>query len=191
MAIINCKFYSLPFTSPVVSASRGNFSSTYFSLYHTHLLCHCVCTVLYVYYHVSWFLHNQWFLVMVLDANTNPKSVKLREDWRKKSKPIPPGGTYPAKDHCRLIYKDLHFIFLCSWSLNMFFSWIVWLWCLFGGSQCGLCDTYYIAHVKNACAFLGDGMSRIEVSTLSVVQFDIVKYCSLYVYLPHYPKYRH
>jgi len=29
-------------------------------------------------------------------------------------------------------------------------------------SQCGLCDTYYIAHVKDACAFLGDGMSRIE-----------------------------
>ncbi|KAJ7520998.1 hypothetical protein O6H91_19G033400 [Diphasiastrum complanatum] len=29
-------------------------------------------------------------------------------------------------------------------------------------SQCGLCDTYYIAHVKNACAFLGDGMSAIE-----------------------------
>ncbi|KAI3423955.1 hypothetical protein D9Q98_009789 [Chlorella vulgaris] len=29
-------------------------------------------------------------------------------------------------------------------------------------SHCGLCDTYYIAHVKNACAFLGDGMSRIE-----------------------------
>nr|CAD1820940.1 unnamed protein product [Ananas comosus var. bracteatus] len=29
-------------------------------------------------------------------------------------------------------------------------------------SRCGLCDTYYIAHVKNACAFLGDGMSRIE-----------------------------
>lgn len=61
------------------------------------------------------------------------KSVKLREDWRKRSKPIPPGGTYPAKDHC---------------------------------SRCGLCDTYYIAHVKDACAFLGDGMSRIEVSLL-------------------------
>ncbi|KAJ8451189.1 hypothetical protein Cgig2_013961 [Carnegiea gigantea] len=30
-------------------------------------------------------------------------------------------------------------------------------WC-----RCGLCDTYYIAHVKNACAFLGDGMSRVE-----------------------------
>eukprot|EP00873_Tetraselmis_striata_P001079 jgi/Tetstr1/421343/TSEL_012313.t1 len=29
-------------------------------------------------------------------------------------------------------------------------------------SQCGLCDTYYVAHVKDACAFLGDGMSRIE-----------------------------
>ncbi|KAK1289098.1 hypothetical protein QJS10_CPB18g01834 [Acorus calamus] len=57
------------------------------------------------------------------------KSVKIREDWRERSKPIPPGGTYPAKDHC---------------------------------SQCGLCDTYYIAHVRNACAFLGDGMSRIE-----------------------------
>ncbi|KAK8332423.1 hypothetical protein V6Z12_A10G137900 [Gossypium hirsutum] len=57
------------------------------------------------------------------------KTVKLRDDWRKRSKPIPPGGTYPAKDHC---------------------------------SRCGLCDTYYIAHVKNACAFLGDGMSKIE-----------------------------
>ncbi|KAI3990780.1 hypothetical protein MKX01_011688, partial [Papaver californicum] len=54
---------------------------------------------------------------------------KLREDWRSRSKPIPPGGTYPAKDQC---------------------------------SKCGLCDTYYIAHVKNACAFLGEGMSRIE-----------------------------
>ncbi|XP_023909464.1 7-hydroxymethyl chlorophyll a reductase, chloroplastic isoform X1 [Quercus suber] len=64
------------------------------------------------------------------DGNSeSSKSVKLREDWRKRSRPIPPGGTYPAKDHC---------------------------------SHCGLCDTYYIAHVKNACAFLGDGMSKIE-----------------------------
>ncbi|KAH7833459.1 hypothetical protein Vadar_006591 [Vaccinium darrowii] len=63
------------------------------------------------------------------DAKSNPNSVKLRDDWRKRARPIPPGGTYPAKDHC---------------------------------SKCGLCDTYYIAHVKNACAFLGDGMSRIE-----------------------------
>ena len=29
-------------------------------------------------------------------------------------------------------------------------------------SQCGLCDTYYVAHVKDACAFRGDGMSRVE-----------------------------
>jgi 7-hydroxymethyl chlorophyll a reductase len=29
-------------------------------------------------------------------------------------------------------------------------------------SNCGLCDTYYIAHVKDACAFLGDGMSKIS-----------------------------
>ncbi|KAL6971173.1 7-hydroxymethyl chlorophyll a reductase [Sarracenia purpurea var. burkii] len=63
------------------------------------------------------------------ESNSTPNSVKLRDDWRKRSRPIPPGGTYPAKDHC---------------------------------SQCGLCDTYYIAHVKNACAFLGDGMSRVE-----------------------------
>ncbi|KAL6901029.1 hypothetical protein ACP4OV_005705 [Aristida adscensionis] len=57
------------------------------------------------------------------------RAKALREDWRQKSKPIPPGGVYPAKEHC---------------------------------SRCGLCDTYYIAHVKSACAFLGDGMSRVE-----------------------------
>uniref|UniRef100_A0A2P2M1R9 Uncharacterized protein MANES_15G048100 n=1 Tax=Rhizophora mucronata TaxID=61149 RepID=A0A2P2M1R9_RHIMU len=63
------------------------------------------------------------------NSSSSKKSVKLREDWRQRSRPIPPGRTYPAKDHC---------------------------------SRCGLCDTYYIAHVKNACAFLGDGMSKIE-----------------------------
>ncbi|XP_031503389.1 7-hydroxymethyl chlorophyll a reductase, chloroplastic [Nymphaea colorata] len=62
-------------------------------------------------------------------------SGEVREDWREKSRPIRPGGVYPAKDHC---------------------------------SRCGLCDTYYIAHVKNACAFLGDGMSRIEALEPSV-----------------------
>eukprot|EP00882_Tetradesmus_deserticola_P022634 GHRQ01024566.1.p2 GENE.GHRQ01024566.1~~GHRQ01024566.1.p2 ORF type:complete len:174 (+),score=46.82 GHRQ01024566.1:243-764(+) len=29
-------------------------------------------------------------------------------------------------------------------------------------SHCGLCDSYYVAHVKDACAFLGNGMSKIE-----------------------------
>uniref|UniRef100_A0A1D2AAC4 7-hydroxymethyl chlorophyll a reductase, chloroplastic n=1 Tax=Auxenochlorella protothecoides TaxID=3075 RepID=A0A1D2AAC4_AUXPR len=29
-------------------------------------------------------------------------------------------------------------------------------------SRCGLCDTYYVAHVKEACAFLGDGMGAIH-----------------------------
>eukprot|EP00958_Prasinococcus_capsulatus_P026023 scaffold4521_cov388-Prasinococcus_capsulatus_cf.AAC.3 len=29
-------------------------------------------------------------------------------------------------------------------------------------SSCGLCDTYYVAHVKEACAFLGNGMSDVE-----------------------------
>nr|CAB3480926.1 unnamed protein product [Digitaria exilis] len=57
------------------------------------------------------------------------RAKALRENWRQKSKPIPPGAVYPAKDHC---------------------------------SRCGLCDTYYVAHVKTACAFLGDGMSRVE-----------------------------
>ncbi|XP_072967777.1 7-hydroxymethyl chlorophyll a reductase, chloroplastic [Typha angustifolia] len=63
-------------------------------------------------------------------TSSQGKEKKIRDDWRSRSKPIPPGGVYPAKDHC---------------------------------SRCGLCDTYYIAHVKDACAFLGDGMSRIEV----------------------------
>ncbi|XP_042055113.1 7-hydroxymethyl chlorophyll a reductase, chloroplastic-like [Salvia splendens] len=77
--------------------------------------------------------HNPFSLSIVSQSSTEgttSNSPKLRGDWRQKSRPIPPGGTYPAKDHC---------------------------------SRCGLCDTYYIAHVKNACAFLGDGMSRIEV----------------------------
>jgi len=30
-------------------------------------------------------------------------------------------------------------------------------------SRCGLCDTPLIAHVQEACAFLGDGMARAEV----------------------------
>ena len=51
-------------------------------------------------------------------------------DWRQRAKPIPPGGTYPAKQHC---------------------------------SHCGLCDTYYVAKVKEACAFLGPGEVRLLV----------------------------
>ncbi|CAJ2673727.1 7-hydroxymethyl chlorophyll a reductase, chloroplastic [Trifolium pratense] len=62
-------------------------------------------------------------------SSSSQDAATSKQDWRKRSKPIPPGGTYPAKDQC---------------------------------SRCGLCDTYYIAHVKSACAFLGDGMSKIE-----------------------------
>ena len=29
-------------------------------------------------------------------------------------------------------------------------------------SHCGLCDTYYVAKVKEACAFLGEGMAKVE-----------------------------
>ncbi|KAG6544435.1 hypothetical protein Mapa_014073 [Marchantia paleacea] len=62
-------------------------------------------------------------------CNVVAAAVNVPADWRQKAKPIKPGSTYPAKDHC---------------------------------SHCGLCDTYYIAHVKEACAFLGNGMSKVE-----------------------------
>lgn len=65
---------------------------------------------------MSFFFKKNWNFVCwcclnySTDANQNLKSVKIREDWRKKSRPIPPGGTYPAKDHCRFII--LLFFFL-------------------------------------------------------------------------------
>lgn len=58
-----------------------------------------------------------------------------RADWRETSRPVPPGGRYPAGEHC---------------------------------SRCGLCDTYYVAHVGTACAFLGDGMAKVERMEASV-----------------------
>ncbi|GMI70442.1 hypothetical protein HRI_000713500 [Hibiscus trionum] len=83
------------------------------------------------------------------ESNSDAKKpVKLRDDWRNRSKPIPPGGTYPAKDHC---------------------------------SRCGLCDTYYISHVKEACAFLGDGMSKIEVSHSFLYLFMFLRRCFVVV----------
>jgi hypothetical protein len=35
-------------------------------------------------------------------------------------------------------------------------------------SACGLCDSYFVAHVKEACAFLGDGMARGEAAEAAV-----------------------
>ena len=35
-------------------------------------------------------------------------------------------------------------------------------------SRCGLCDTYLIAHVKESCAFIGDGMSKCEVHPAAI-----------------------
>ncbi|KAL3683781.1 hypothetical protein R1sor_001803 [Riccia sorocarpa] len=64
-----------------------------------------------------------------VSLSVSAAAVKVPADWRERAKPIKPGSTYPAKDHC---------------------------------SRCGLCDTYYVAHVKEACAFLGDGMSKVE-----------------------------
>lgn len=57
------------------------------------------------------------------EANSsNPNSVNLREDWRKRSRPIPPGGTYPAKDHCRYINIPFltHYIFIIFWGFSFF-----------------------------------------------------------------------
>ena len=54
---------------------------------------------------------NPSLMALIADMNLEPKKkVKLREDWREKSRPIPPGGTYPAKDHCRFF---LSFLFVC------------------------------------------------------------------------------
>ena len=88
----------------------------------------------------------------------------LREDWRQKSKPIPPGAVYPAKDHCRyaLDCSACSSILCCVMRCSSLFVTIPHL------SRCGLCDTYYVAHVKTACAFLGDGMSRVEVVSSSI-----------------------
>ncbi|RWV83226.1 hypothetical protein GW17_00055196, partial [Ensete ventricosum] len=41
--------------------------------------------------------------------DTEKETSKLRDDWRKRSKPIRPGGVYPAKDHCRI---QIYFIIL-------------------------------------------------------------------------------
>eukprot|EP00271_Cylindrocystis_brebissonii_P010078 TRINITY_DN2617_c0_g1_i1.p1 TRINITY_DN2617_c0_g1~~TRINITY_DN2617_c0_g1_i1.p1 ORF type:complete len:591 (+),score=49.20 TRINITY_DN2617_c0_g1_i1:133-1905(+) len=75
----------------------------------------------------------------ICNARSSEKQATVeaarKDNWRERSRPIKPGGVYPAKEHC---------------------------------SQCGLCDTYYIAHVKDACAFLGDGMSRVEDLEASV-----------------------
>ncbi|KAK9820540.1 hypothetical protein WJX72_011419 [[Myrmecia] bisecta] len=71
------------------------------------------------------------FTHFTVRCSSSSTAVKRTDgDWRLKSRPIKPGGTYPAKELC---------------------------------SHCGLCDTYYIAHVKDACAFLGTGMSKTEL----------------------------
>lgn len=45
-------------------------------------------------------------------------------------------------------------------------------------SHCGLCDTYYVAHVKEACAFLGSGV-LCKLQSVSAVQ-----HCSLSAAIP-------
>ena len=96
--------------------------------------------------------------------NEKLQAKALREDWRQKSKPIPPGAVYPAKDHCRyaLDCSACSSILCCVMRCSSLFVTIPHL------SRCGLCDTYYVAHVKTACAFLGDGMSRVEVVSSSI-----------------------
>ena len=73
----------------------------------------------------------------------------VARDWRK-AKPIAPGSAYPAKEHCSQVRgKPLGGLGTVTDS------------CLVALLQCGLCDTYYVAHVKDACAFLGEGNGRL------------------------------
>ena len=74
-------------------------------------------------------------------ASTSAPAAAPQADWRKRAKPIPSGGTYPAQEHC---------------------------------SNCGLCDTYYVAKVKEACAFLGPGEKDLCTSRLSLCMFGVV-----------------
>lgn len=77
-----------------------------------HLLpkaLHQLSLFLYIYMLVCFTYGNSVFFCLIwwswADAGSNSnKPVKLREDWRKRSRPIPPGGTYPAKDHCRFFF---------------------------------------------------------------------------------------
>ncbi|RXH78458.1 hypothetical protein DVH24_001976 [Malus domestica] len=122
MCSVIAKLPSLPLSLSIVSSSSSSSKGNPIPKLLVSVCIVCIC-----------FIYKASFVCFVVktetDGKTNSKSVKLREDWRQRSRAIPPGGTYPAKDHC---------------------------------SRCGLCDTYYIAHVKEACAFLGDGMSKIE-----------------------------
>lgn len=54
------------------------------------------------------------------EHGSRSSSIGLRDDWRKRSKPIPPGGTYPAKDHCRFFLScvlTLCFLYLLLYIL--------------------------------------------------------------------------
>lgn len=80
--------------------------------------------------------------------------------------------TYPTRWHIPSKRSLQVYNYMCVMCYPiLFYFWYVilsyhdlFLLLFFCDSRCGLCDTYYIAHVKNACAFLGDGMSNIEVS---------------------------
>lgn len=45
-------------------------------------------------------------------------------------------------------------------------------------SRCGLCDTYYVAKVKDACAFLGKGM-KVGADKAEAKGRFCWKYCCL------------
>jgi hypothetical protein len=52
------------------------------------------------------FLCMQHFFTSLFSYQSHPLKADAaisKQDWRKRSKPIPPGGTYPAKDQCRYI----------------------------------------------------------------------------------------
>jgi hypothetical protein len=107
-------------------------------------------------------------------------------DWREKAKPIQPGSGYPAKEHCsqcglcdtyyvvRRLYKltkapgfptiDLMHTVQCDILVSQDLL------------SVQLVCRYVAAHVKDACAFLGDGMSRIE--TMAGLALFTALFCS-------------
>lgn len=91
-------------------------------------------------------------------AETNSKSVKQRDDWRKRSKPIPPGGNYPAKDHCRSVFYH----FLESPFSHLFFWWKN-CWCLLYWNAWNGLEFFVLAANVGCVTLIILPMSRMHV----------------------------
>lgn len=114
------------------SFSSGSFWNPYFYLFHPSP----PWTILYICIHVNAVLGCSWLVCFTTaDEKSSPNSVKLRDDWRKRSRPIPPGGTYPAKDHCRFIFLVIIFLFYL-WIFFLILGFPDLLFSFFGSISC-------------------------------------------------------